>query len=171
MSEGPNAPNSRFGRYLAGLAVVSMLGFVFLNYRDPWPPIVPPPLEPAPEAPAPPYANTLSLAAPPAIEPNQPAPPEDAAEVEDTVPTTSLALRLLATMVQEEPSRSLARVADAQLPNAQMMLQGQVFEGRPHVTLVAIESDSVLLANYGTLERLPLEPDGLQITADSPHSE
>ncbi len=48
-----------------------------------------------------------------------------------------------------------------------MLLQGQLFEGRPHVTLVMIESDSVLLDNHGTLERLPLEPGGLQITEDS----
>ena len=82
-----------------------------------------------------------------------------------------LPLRLNATVVQEDPSRSLARVEDAQLSDAQMLLQGQVFEGRPHVRLITIESDSVLIDNYGTLERLPLEPGGLQFTAESSHDE
>lgn len=173
MSDDPDAPKPRFGRYLAVLAFVSMLGFVFLNYRDPWPPIVSPPLVPAPEVPAPPSTNTLSLAPPPAVEADPSTTPEHAAEaeIEDTVPMTSLPLRLNATVVQEDPSRSLARVEDAQLSDAQMLLQGQVFEGRPHVRLITIESDSLLIDNYGTLERLPLEPGGLQFTAESSDDE
>jgi hypothetical protein len=172
MSDDPDAHNPRFARYLAGLAFVSMLGFVFLNYRDPWPPIVPPPLAPAPQIPAPPSTNTLSLAPPPpAVAPDQATTPGRAAAVEDTVPTTSLPLRLNATVVQEDPSRSLARVEDAQLSDAQMLLQGQVFEGRPHVRLITIDSDSVLIDNYGTLERLLLEPGGLQFTPESSRDE
>ena len=46
------------------------------------------------------------------------------------------------------------------------MAQGAKFEGRPTVTLVTIESERVLLDNYGTLEQLPLDPDGIQLTGE-----
>lgn len=154
----------RFGRYLAAVAVASMLAFVFLNYRDPWPPIVPPSLAPPPGISAPSNANRLSLAPPPTIgDPGRPSANERTVEADDAIPTTSLPLRLLATVVREDPTGSLARTADARSSGARMMFQGQVFEGRPRVKLVAIESDSVLIDNDGTLERLPLEPGGLQI--------
>ena len=42
----------RFRTLIAAIAAITIVGFVFLNYRDPWPPIVPPPLEPEP-SPAP----------------------------------------------------------------------------------------------------------------------
>ena len=167
MSDGPDGPKRRFGRYMGGVALVSMLAFVILNYRDPWPPIVSPSLAPALEVPTPPAAGSLSLEPPPAIDPDQPAPPEQAAEVDHAVPTTSLPLRLLATAVQEDPSRSFARIEDDEASRAQMLSRGQVFEGRPQVVLVTIESGSVLLDNQGRLERLPLEPGGLQVTAGS----
>jgi hypothetical protein len=171
MNSRPDSVVPRFGRYLAGLAFVSMLAFVFLNYRDPWPPLVPPPLAASPEVPTPPIERTLSLAQPPVVERGQPAPAKRSAEVDESVPATSLPLRLVATVVHEDPSRSLARIEDAQSSDAHMLLQGQAFEGRPGVTLVTIEPHSVLLDNYGTLERLPLEPNGLQFTADSLRSQ
>jgi len=167
-----SAPNTRrFGRYLAVVAFVSMLAFVFLNYRDPWPPVGSPELAPAPDAGPASNANTLSLAPVPPPVPDQSATAMNTAEEDAAIPTTTLPFRLLATMVQDDASRSLARIADARLPNAQMLLQGQAFEGRPRVTLVAIEVDSVLLDNSGSLERLPLAPGGLRLGADSPRDE
>jgi hypothetical protein len=171
MSNESAPAKRRFGRYLAVVAFLSMLSFVFLNYRDPWPPIGSPELAPPPDAATATNANNLSLAPAPTDLPDRSAAKLNTDDDEAAVPTTSLPFRLLATMVQDDASRSLARIADTRLPNAQMLLQDQAFEGRPQVTLVAIEPDSVLLDNSGSLERLPLEPGGLRLNANPPRDE
>lgn len=148
---------------------MTVLGFTFfLNYRDPWPPLVPRPLEPEAETAAPrepPHGN-LNLAPLPeaAREPVDPGPPQ-------TIPVTSLPLRLLATAVQEDTSRSFARIQDSQLSGARLMAIGKAFEGRPGVKIVAIEPSSVLIDNQGILERVPLAPEGRVLTGrPSPES-
>jgi hypothetical protein len=89
---------------------------------------------------------------------------DSAVEPPPVAPITSLPLRLLVTAVQANPARSFARIEDAQSAVTRLMFQGQVFEDRPFVTLVAIEPEAVLLDNHGALERLPLAPGGRQIT-------
>jgi len=171
MGNEPAPAKQRFGRYLAVVAFTSMLAFVFLNYRDPWPPVGSAELAPPPVAATTSNARTLSLAPVPTALPDRSAAAMNSSEDDDAVPTTSLPFRLLATMVQDDDSRSLARIKDAKRSNAQMLLPGQAFEDRPQVTLVAIEPDSVLLDNSGSLERLPLEPGGLRLNAESPRDE
>jgi general secretion pathway protein C len=168
MGDGANTSSRHFARLAAGLAVVSILAFVYLSNRDPRPATVPSPATAESEGtPAQPAGTPTPASPPPVVSVAPPAGGPTAAESTGAVPSTSLQLRLLATAVQEDPSRSFARIDDAQLSGARLMVQGQVFEGRPNVTLVTIESDSVLLDNYGRLERLLLDPDGTQFAGDA----
>ncbi len=88
--------------------------------------------------------------------------PSDAAVVAiDTgIAQTSLPLKLLVTSAQEDASLSFARIEDLQHGHEQVAKAGRTLRDRPKVTLVAIEPESVLLDNYGVVERLPLDPDG-----------
>lgn len=173
MADESGAAARRFRSLLVGLVVATVLGFTFfLNYRDPWPPLVPRPLVPESEAPREPLREVphgnLNLAPLPEAQPEPNVSGSAGVDSSDSPPLTTLPLRLLATAVQDDASRSFARIADAQLSGARLMVVGQSLEGRPQVAVVAIEPTSVLIENRGTLERLPLAPEGRQLTGRPP---
>jgi type II secretion system protein C len=172
VSEETGAASRRFRSLLVGIVVVTVLGFTFfLNYRDPWPPLVPRPLVPESETRAPrePPHGILNLAPLPDAEGERAGGESAPGDAPDSLPVTALPLRLLATAVQtSDPSRSFARIEDAQLSGARLMVQGQGFEARPRVTLVTIEPGSVLIENHGALERLPLDANGRRLSGSLP---
>ncbi len=93
-------------------------------------------------------------AAPPAASP----PPEPLAEAPDDsgIPHTKLPLRLLGTVVSEDPALSLATVEDTERSLHEVMKQGQRFEGRPKVQVASIERARILIDNDGVREQLAL---------------
>jgi len=170
MAVDSDAPTRRLRWIATVLAAFGILGFVFLNYRDPWPPLVPPPLVPETAEPPPLPAGSMPLAPRSALvtaETTAHSTVKDVPAVVETppaAPITTLPLRLLVTAVQANPARSFARIEDLQSSATRLMFQGQVFEDRPFITLVTIEADAVLLDNHGALERLPLTPGGRRTT-------
>ena len=72
------------------------------------------------------------------------------------IPLSELPLRLLVTVVADNPAASLATVADVEHHTSAVMREGQRFEGRPSVRLTAIERARVLIDNDGVREQLVL---------------
>jgi general secretion pathway protein C len=107
--------------------------------------------EAAPKPPA--AARALpDVATPPPVA--APALPErDAA----AIPHTKLPLRLLATVVSENPALSLATVDDVERSVHGVMNEGERFEGRPDVQIARIERARILIDNDGVREQLVIE--------------
>jgi general secretion pathway protein C len=113
--------------------------------RRPRPEIEPQPARAAREIPdvatAPPPAAS---AAAPAVQERAPA----------DIPHTKLPLRLLATVVNENPALSLATVDDIERSANEVMNEGQRFDGRPNVQIARIERARILIDNDGVREQL-----------------
>jgi general secretion pathway protein C len=73
------------------------------------------------------------------------------------LPHTQLPLRLVATVVRERRSLSLATVVDTQAGGHEVLSEGGILRHHPRVKLAAIERGRVLLDNDGTREQLLLE--------------
>jgi general secretion pathway protein C len=115
--------------------------------------------------PAPPPA--AAGAAAPEAAPAAPPPAPAAAARPADIPHTQLPLRLLATVVADDPSLSLATVADEERGAHAVMGEGQQFGGRPYVVLAAIERGRVLIDNHGVREQLVLVHGGAEPAVSS----
>jgi general secretion pathway protein C len=80
------------------------------------------------------------------------------------IPHTELPLRLLATIVSENPAHSLATVQDLERA-VEVMNEGQGFEGRPDVQIARIERARILIDNDGVREQLVIVHRGAQEAA------
>lgn len=76
---------------------------------------------------------------------------------EASLPHTKLPLRLVATVVRENPALSLATVEDLARTGHQVMSEGQRFDAHPQASLVSIERGRVILDNDGVREQLVLD--------------
>jgi general secretion pathway protein C len=109
-------------------------------------------------APAPEIAHALpEPSAPPAAR-SATAPIAEAPENAE-IPHTKLPLRLLGTLVNENPALSLATVEDTERTLHEVMKNGQHFEGRPTVQVASIERARILIDNDGVREQLVLDRD------------
>lgn len=90
----------------------------------------------------------------PAVSAAPPPAPEQAARAE--IPRTTLPLRLLATLVREDPALSLATLVDLEKTAHQVMSEGETLPGRPTVRVASIERERILLDHDGVREQLPL---------------
>jgi type II secretory pathway component PulC len=70
---------------------------------------------------------------------------------------TALPLSLVATMVRDDPSRSLATVSDEEHQARRVLAPGQPLPRRPGVILARIERERVLIDNQGVLESLAMD--------------
>jgi type II secretion system protein C len=107
-----------------------------------------------------PARDVSSVAVPTTGEPTAagPAPARSAPEPEEaSLPYTKLPLRLVATVVRENPALSLATVEDLERTAHQVMSEGQSFDAHPKATLVSIERGRVILDNDGVREQLVLD--------------
>jgi general secretion pathway protein C len=71
-------------------------------------------------------------------------------------PHTRLPLRLLATVVRENPAYSLATIVDTERSEHEVMTEGQLFAGRPEARIARIERGRVLIDHDGVTEQLVL---------------
>jgi len=112
---------------------------------------------PAPEREA---RTTPSLALPVPAHEEAVVPAEAALPAHDVpgIPWTELPLRLLATVVNEEASLSLATIEDVERAARAVMSEGQSLQGRPSVRIAKIERARVLLDHDGVLEQLVIVP-------------
>ncbi|HVN36886.1 MAG TPA: type II secretion system protein N [Myxococcota bacterium] len=104
---------------------------------------------------------TSELARPAIEEAPQPveavAPPSAPAQpARAEIPRTTLPLRLLATVVGEDPALSLATLVDLERPDHEVMGEGQSLPGRPTVRVASIERERILLDHDGVREQLAL---------------
>jgi type II secretion system protein C len=131
---------------LAGCALLAVALLVWIGTREGAPP-------PAPDAALAsdrPDATPVAAAGP-AASAAQPAPaPSD-------LPHTDLPLRLLATVVRENRTLSLATVEDLERTQHQVLAEGQSFRGFPDATLLEIERGRVILDNDGVREQLVID--------------
>jgi general secretion pathway protein C len=82
----------------------------------------------------------------------------DAANAGSTdLPHTQLPLRLVATVLRERRSLSLATVEDTGAGGHEVLSEGDLLRHHPRVRLAAIERGRVLLDNDGTREQLKLD--------------
>jgi type II secretory pathway component PulC len=82
-----------------------------------------------------------------------PTPPEPGTS--EILPTT-LPLSLVATMLRDDSSRSLATIADQEYGGRQVLAAGQTLPRRPGVTLTQVERERVLIDNRGAIESLAM---------------
>jgi type II secretory pathway component PulC len=111
-----------------------------------------------PEEAAPPAAGSAS--AQPATAATRapslsPAPPPAEPGSSEILPT-SLPLSLVATMVRDDPSRSLATIADAEHDTRRVLTPGQTLPRRSGVTLTRVLRERVLIDNQGVIESLAM---------------
>jgi general secretion pathway protein C len=126
---------------------------------------------PGPEAaprPAPAAREVPDVAtAPPA--PSVPAPAVRERAPAD-IPHTKLPLRLLATVVNENPALSLATIDDVERSAKEVMNEGQRFDGRPDVQIARIERARILIDNDGVREQLVIvhhaAPEAAPVSAE-----
>src|SRR5262245_13445203 len=125
------------------LSALVLLGFAVaiarILVRAPVPEPAAKPPEIAREAPPPPSPTPEPT--PPATDPSE-------------FPSPKLPLRLLGTLVNEDPALSLATVDDTELSKHEVMKQGQRFEGRLRVQVASIERTRILIDNEGVREQL-----------------
>lgn len=125
---------------------------------------------PGPEA-APPAQTAREVpdvaTAPPA--PSVPAPAVRERALAD-LPHTKLPLRLLATVVNENPALSLATIDDVERSAKDVMNEGQRFDGRPNVQIARIERARILIDNDGVREQLVIvhhaAPEAAPVSAE-----
>jgi general secretion pathway protein C len=164
MNDRPNK-SRRLAAVLLGCVVLIAMAVVIVRGlgSTPLPPAEKPEAIPIQERASAPVVSE------PALEPDPPPaqPARIPAEAPKSIPLTGLPLRLLATLTQEESRLSLAQIEDIQHASQQLLKEGQVLKERPHVTLVRVEPNSVLLDNYGVQERLMLDPDGRRLSVDT----
>ncbi len=160
-----SSKSRRFALPLAGCAVLIAVAVVILRGTGstPLPPAQTP--APIPERAGAPQVPELALK--PDSPPAPPARPRTPVDAQTSIPLTGLPLRLLTIVTRDERQLSFAQIEDIQHAGQQLMKEGQVFEKRPFVKLVRIESESVLLDNYGVQERLMLDPDGRQLSVNA----
>ena len=79
------------------------------------------------------------------------------AEERSDLPHTELPLRLVATVVRENPKLSLATIEDEEQGGHQVLGEGQPFRGRGDVTLVGIERGRVVIDHAGVREQLVID--------------
>jgi general secretion pathway protein C len=104
-------------------------------------------------APRAPTAPVVEQAAPQvAASPDASGPSPDPSDV----PHTRLPLRLLATVVREDPSLSLATVVDVDL-STQVLSEGERFAAHPDARIARIERARILIDNAGVREQLAIE--------------
>jgi type II secretion system protein C len=86
------------------------------------------------------------------------------------IPHTKLPLRLLATVVNENPALSLATVDDVERSANEVMNEGQRFDGRPNVQIARIERARILIDNDGVREQLVIvhraAPEAAPVSAE-----
>lgn len=168
MSDQPSSRHTRATLVSIAASVVVLLVLLVVGWwlRGSQPPPVEPgavATAPAVTRPAPPASGSPT---PPPARSRAAGAPEDTVDAAgDRVPT-QLVLRLLATFVHEDRTRSFARIEDVQLATDRLLIEGQSLAQRPYVRLVEIHPDHVVLDNYGVLERLPLDPEGVQLPGD-----
>ena len=134
---------TRPGHVPLALAAIAVLAaaIAWVLTRTPRPDAVSPPPEAAREAlPAPESASA-------------PATPESDLS---GIPHTKLPLRLLGTVVSDDPAQSLATVDDLERSLHEVMKEGHHFEGRPNVTVARIERARILIDNEGVREQLAI---------------
>jgi general secretion pathway protein C len=138
-------------RLLLGLTVGLLLAVGLTHYFVRNAPAPAPPAAAPAAAPAAPVAREPQAPVAETVPPAQPSPPDPA-----DIPLSELPLRLLATVVADNPAASLATVADVEHHTSAVMREGQRFEGRATVRLTAIERERVLIDNDGVREQLVL---------------
>jgi type II secretion system protein C len=84
------------------------------------------------------------------------------------IPHTRLPLRLLATVVREDPALSLATIVDVERAAQAVMSEGESFEGIPSARIAGIERGRVLLDNAGVREQLVIEGQAAFESARTP---
>ena len=86
------------------------------------------------------------------------------------IPHTKLPLRLLATVVNENPALSLATIDDVERSAKEVMNEGQRFDGRPNVQISRIERARILIDNDGVREQLVIvhraAPEAAPVSAE-----
>jgi len=124
---------------------------------------------PRPDA-APPGADPAAVsAAPPARPDGSPLEVGAAATAGSAdLPHTQLPLRLVATVLRERRSLSLATVEDTAAGGHEVLSEGDLLRHHPRVRLTAIERGRVLLDNDGTREQLQLERSGAPVAGAGP---
>jgi general secretion pathway protein C len=127
--------------------------------------------QPAPAAPA--AARAAAPRPDVAAAPAPAAPPGPEREPSAGIPHTRLPLRLLATVVRENPAYSLATLVDTERGVHDVMSEGQPFAGHAKAHIARIERGRVLIDNDGVREQLviaqgaPPAPDEAEL-APSP---
>jgi type II secretory pathway component PulC len=81
---------------------------------------------------------------------------------------TALPLSLIATMVRDDPSQSLATVSDEEHQTRRVLAPGQRLPHRPGVTLARVERERVLIDNRGVLESLAMVRSDAPAPPDPP---
>jgi general secretion pathway protein C len=83
------------------------------------------------------------------------------------VPHTRLPLRLVATVLRENPGRSLATVENTARRGHQVLAEGQLFRDQRAVRIVSIERGRVLIDNDGVREQLVIDRTAPPLNARS----
>lgn len=110
---------------------------------------------PAPEADAPaPLAASAKAPDVAAAPPPGATAPAEATQDSSGIPHTRLPLRLLATVVRENRTLSLATVEDLERSANEVLNEGQSFEGHPNARIARIERARVLIDHDGVREQL-----------------
>jgi general secretion pathway protein C len=106
---------------------------------------------------APPGSHTSDVSAAPPAPDGNPFEVEATARGQSDLPHTQLPLRLVATVLRERRSLSLATVEDTAAGGHEVLSEGDLLRHHPRVRLTAIERGRVLLDNDGTREQLQLD--------------
>lgn len=112
-----------------------------------------------------PVAASTSAEAPPAATRAVPESPDPG------IPLTDLPLRLVATVVRENPALSLATVEDLDRTRHEVLNEGDSFRDHPQASVVRIERGRILLDNDGVREQLVIDRSDrapLDVAAVSP---
>jgi type II secretion system protein C len=105
-----------------------------------------------------------------ATDPTTPPPGSAATDVPNSgeILPTALPLSLVATMVRDDPSRSLATISDEEQQTRQVLAPGQPLQSRSGVALARVERERVLIDNRGVLESLAMDRSDAPAPPDPP---